>query len=96
MFFVFKKKKKKKKARKLGGKLGLLTSGIPRFDVSRAIPSTSSTMPCGNDGAEATTSAVLRVRCLRTSLPVSLAATAEEPEDDDDDEGLTTLTRIPK
>ena len=63
-------------------------------------------MPCGNDGAEATTSAVLRVRCLRTSLPVSRGATAaeeeleeeldEEEEEEEEGEGFTTRTRIPK
>ena len=71
-------------------------SGTPRLDVSRAIPSTSSTTPCGNEGADATTSAVLRVRCRRTSPAVRRGATAVEELELELEEGFTTFTRIPK
>jgi hypothetical protein len=94
-------RRRKKGKRKLSLPLPLplsLTSGIPRAEVSLAIASTSSTMPCGNEGAEATTSAVLRERHLTTSLADrrGAAAAGDGELEEGEGEGAATRTRMPK
>ena len=55
-------------------------------------------MPCGNEGAEATTSAVLRERHLTTSLADrrGAAAAGDGELEDGEGEGAATRTRMPK